>query len=198
MARRTTAEKAKTHEEILKRAARTFRAHGSAVGIGDVMHEAGLTHGGFYRHFSGKDQLFGDAVAFALDEISARLEKIALNAPRESALEAIISAYLSTEHLKHPETWCALAALGPDIARAPAAARKRLEGALGRYMERMMPFLPGADDAQRQQTFLLLFSGMSGAIAMARLIPDASAREHTIAMARTYYIETFARPKAEV
>lgn len=55
-----------------------------------------------------------------------------------------------------------------------------------------MPFMPGLDNAAHQQAFLLLFSGMSGAIAMIRLLPDATAREQALMLARAYYLESFA------
>ena len=57
MARRSSADKAETHERIVEHAAQAFREHGSGVGIGEVMKDLGLTHGGFYRHFESKDDL---------------------------------------------------------------------------------------------------------------------------------------------
>jgi TetR/AcrR family transcriptional repressor of nem operon len=74
--------KARSHENILAIAARSFRERdGDSSGIGTVMKKVGLTKGGFYRHFKSKDDLFVEAVARALDEmgrgmLEARLVKI--------------------------------------------------------------------------------------------------------------------------
>ena len=52
MARRSAAEKAERRTSAsLSTQRRRFGKHGSTVGIGEVMKELGLTHGGFYRHF---------------------------------------------------------------------------------------------------------------------------------------------------
>jgi len=134
MARRTAAEKADTHAAIVRQAAKLFRERGSGVGIADVMDDAGLTHGGFYRHFGNKDDLIVEAVSVALHELSERLTRAAERAEPGRELEAIITAYLSTDHLAHPESWCALAALAGDLGRLPSRARKRLDIALVEYI----------------------------------------------------------------
>ena len=52
-----------TREKILESARRLFNRNGySGVSIEEIMTDAGLTHGGFYRHFSGKDELYAAAV----------------------------------------------------------------------------------------------------------------------------------------
>jgi TetR/AcrR family transcriptional regulator, transcriptional repressor for nem operon len=47
------------------------------VGVADLMREAGLTHGGFYRHFGSRDDLVAEAVAAALAHGSKRAEAAA-------------------------------------------------------------------------------------------------------------------------
>ena len=192
MARRTAAEKADTHVRIIKQASRVFRARGSGVGIADVMDEVGLTHGGFYRHFESKDDLLVEAVSLSLHEIAERLVRAAEGAEPGREREAIITAYLSPEHLAHPETWCAVAALAGDLGRAPAAVRKRIDAAMVAYMERLAPYMPGASDEQRRAMGIVLLSGMSGAIAMIRAFGDKHMRESALAMVRDYYLRTFA------
>ncbi len=55
-------EAAETRRRIVKTAAAEFRRNGiHATGLSDVMAAAGLTHGGFYRHFDSKDQLVAEA-----------------------------------------------------------------------------------------------------------------------------------------
>ena len=45
-------DKAETHTRIVKVAAKRFRELGlEGIGVADVMKEAGVTVGGFYKHF---------------------------------------------------------------------------------------------------------------------------------------------------
>jgi TetR/AcrR family transcriptional repressor of nem operon len=192
MARRTAAEKAETHERIVEHAAKAFREHGSGVGIGEVMKELGLTHGGFYRHFESKDDLLVAAVSQALSDVADRLDRIAEKAEPSQQLASIITAYLSTEQLRHPETWCALATLASDIGRQSAAVRKRLDAALTDYMVRMAKYMPGGNEDERRGAFVVLFSGMSGAMAMARACGDKDMRERILSATRDFYLATFA------
>lgn len=193
MARRTAAEKADTHSAIVKQAAKLFLERGSGVGIADVMEDAGLTHGGFYRHFENKEDLVVEAVSLSLEQLADRLTRAAERAQTGHELEAIISAYLSTEHLAHPESWCALAALAGDLGRLPARARKRLDTALSEYMGRLIQYMPGRTIEEKRRDFVVLISGMAGAIAMLRAFGDKGMREGALAMTRDYYLSTFAR-----
>jgi TetR/AcrR family transcriptional repressor of nem operon len=191
MARRTAAEKAGTHAAIVRKAARLFLERGSGVGIADVMEEAGLTHGGFYRHFENKDDLIVEAVSLALRDLSERLTRAAQHAEQGRELEAIITSYLSSEHLAHPESWCALAALAGDLGRLPSRARKRLDSALTEYMGRLIGYMPGSTADEKQRNFIVLISGMAGAVAMLRVFGEKSAREAALSMVRDYYLKTF-------
>jgi len=59
--RKSRKEAAETRERIVKMAAREFNESGiQATGLAEIMAAAGLTHGGFYKHFSSKDQLVGE------------------------------------------------------------------------------------------------------------------------------------------
>lgn len=191
MARRSARDKAETHERILQHASEAFRGRGTGVGIGDLMKELGLTHGGFYRHFGSKEDLLVEAVTLALDEISERLDGVAQAAPGHE-MKAIISAYLSEDQLTHPEVWCALTTLAPEMGRQPADVRARLDAAMMRYAQRLARYMPGSTPEEKQQTFLILFSGMAGAISMARVLSNAGMQGQVLAMARGYYLRTFA------
>src|ERR1700737_1529496 len=114
--------KAENHERILSMAARSFRERGGdSSGIGTAMKKGGLKKGGFYRHFKGKDDLFLEAVARALDETGKGMVEVAKSAPEGQALRAIIERYLSTGHANSPGTGCVRAAPGRGLARNPVA-----------------------------------------------------------------------------
>ncbi len=192
MARRTASEKAETHAAIVRKAAKLFLERGSGVGIADVMEDAGLTHGGFYRHFSTKDDLIVEAVTLSLADLSERLKKAAERAEPGNELKAIISAYLSVEHLAHPESWCAIAALAGDLGRLPLRLRKRLDAALADYMGNFVDYMPGVSSEERTKNFIVLISGMAGAIAMLRIMGDKATRDAALSMLREHYLKAFA------
>src|SRR6201991_4700020 len=134
--RYTPEHKAQNHENILAVAARSFREHGGdSSGIGTVMKKVGLTKGGFYRHFENKDDLFVEAVARAFDEMGRGMVEAAKSAPEGQGLKVMIERYLSMRHVNSPGTGCVIATLGPELARKPAAVRKRIEAALDAYRE---------------------------------------------------------------
>jgi TetR/AcrR family transcriptional regulator, transcriptional repressor for nem operon len=96
-------QKAETHERIVDAAARSFREHGSeAQGVARLMKDVGLTHGGFYRHFESKEELYVDAIARGFQEAADRMVAVAAKAPHGEQLRAIIEHYLSMEHLEDP------------------------------------------------------------------------------------------------
>lgn len=185
--------KARSHEKILSMAARSFRERGGdSSGIGTVMKKVGLKKGGFYRHFSSKDDLFVEAVARALDETGRGMEEVAKAAPEGQALRAIIERYLSVGHLNSPGSGCVRAALGPELARKPASVRKRIELLLEAYRERLAPFLPGKTREERLAKCRLLFPSMAGVLMMIRVNTDTQVRERRLEEARKFFLKAFA------
>jgi len=88
--RKSREEAAATRVKIIETAARKFRAQGiDGIGLADLMAAAGLTHGGFYRHFDSKDALVAAACGVAATELTAGLEKAAAG---QSPAEAMVAA----------------------------------------------------------------------------------------------------------
>ncbi|MHC5544384.1 TetR/AcrR family transcriptional regulator, partial [Singulisphaera rosea] len=62
-------ETAETRRRILEVAAQEFRRKGIlGTGLAEIMAAAGLSHGGFYRHFASKDQLVAEAFAADMEQ----------------------------------------------------------------------------------------------------------------------------------
>jgi len=119
--------KAHTHARIVEAAASAFRAQGLAgVGVAEIMDRAGLTHGGFYAHFSSKDELLAEALEAAGREALASLSESADAVAAEDRLRAVVDTYLSAEHAEHPERGCPIAALAPELVRSDPKVRSRL------------------------------------------------------------------------
>src|ERR1700743_3627140 len=111
--------KAETHQKIVIDAARRVRAEGmTGTAVSAVMRDAGLTPGGFYKHFENKDELLIESLAQAFREISERMAQAAEQSPTGNAWQAMVKTYLSPEHCDHAECGCPLAALAPELARA--------------------------------------------------------------------------------
>ncbi|WP_460901675.1 TetR family transcriptional regulator, partial [Paraburkholderia jirisanensis] len=56
--RKSRQEAAETRQRIVDAASRRFRENGiDNTALADLMAEAGLTHGGFYKHFESKEQV---------------------------------------------------------------------------------------------------------------------------------------------
>ncbi|MEU0837657.1 TetR/AcrR family transcriptional regulator, partial [Streptomyces sp. NPDC005969] len=117
------AEKAASRERVLRIASRKVRAEGvTRPGIADLMKEAGLTHGGFYKHFDSRDDLIAQATAVALAEGSAKIER-ATRKNDQDPRAGLIDAYLAKQHRDAPATGCAL-----DGKRLPCGGPARVPG----------------------------------------------------------------------
>src|ERR1700756_4275704 len=96
--RKSRSETAKTRERIVTAATAEFRQHGiAATGLTDLMKAAGLTHGGFYRHFASKDQLVAEACSAAIATMAERVASSASRGWGRKGLQTAVADYLSTE-----------------------------------------------------------------------------------------------------
>src|ERR1700730_14400887 len=103
------AAKAASHDRILDIAAARIRRDGIAgLAVADLMNEAGLTHGGFYRHFDSREQLVDEATQKALSQGSDWTVASARMGGRRG-LTALVDGYLSPWHRDHPESGCVVA-----------------------------------------------------------------------------------------
>jgi TetR/AcrR family transcriptional regulator, transcriptional repressor for nem operon len=162
------ADKAASHERIVDVASRRIRCDGvDNFSVSELMNEAGLTHGGFYRHFDSRDELVAEAVAEALAQGSQRVHA-STERGQPPALAAIVDGYLSRLHRDKPETGCAVAALPTDIARANARARAAYSRQVGSYIELLTELTPAGD---RDEAHLIL-AALVGALVLARAVDD--------------------------
>jgi TetR/AcrR family transcriptional repressor of nem operon len=183
--------KQRTRERIVRAAARRFRSRGSqGAAIGDLMQDLHLTHGGFYRHFKSKDELFAEAFEHGHGEIFARILSAIEQAPKGEEVKALIDAYLSTEHCDNPGEGCPIAALATELARRSPRSRVRLafERGLRNRTHRISKYMPGASEEERERKARALMSGMAGTLAIARVITDDGDRRRFLDDARQFYL----------
>jgi TetR/AcrR family transcriptional regulator, transcriptional repressor for nem operon len=113
-------QKRDTHEKILESARRHFNRKGYAgVSIEEIMSDAGLTHGGFYRHFTGKEELYAAAVRQFLckKEPAAWQKRRQPSAATKPRARRIVDAYFSREHLEDRDGCCPLLGTASDVER---------------------------------------------------------------------------------
>lgn len=157
-----------TRAKMVETAARVLRRDGiAAAGMAGLMAEAGLTNGAFYAHFASKEALVAEAVVSALGDTRAAMAAKIAQAAEGQALDAVIDHYLDPRHVAHPEHGCAVAALGPELARRPESTRVAVDAAIDAIVATIATALPpGHHDSM--QAARSVFASMVGTIQLAR------------------------------
>ena len=156
---------------IVDAAARLYREKGlSGVGVAEITRDAGLTHGGLYRHFASKDALAREACLRAFEWTITPLDGLAPDGDASPAdrLQALVDSYLSTSHRDHPGEGCPAAALATDAARAGPEMSEVFAQGVERNIQRFMRVLEGEQPAQQRARTIAMLSGMVGGLALAR------------------------------
>lgn len=169
-------EKQQSRERIVAAAARLFREAGvQGASVADVMSAAGMTHGGFYRHFPDKDRLLVAAISSALEDLTRPL--LAAADPIE-AVRMFRARYLSQDHLESPGQGCPAAALGQDIARAGGDARAAFTDGLSELARGLARGL-GTEhqEGQARRRALREMAMLVGAVVLARAADGSLADE---------------------
>ncbi len=170
-------EKERTHGKIVASAARLLRERGvDNTSVADVMTDAGLTHGGFYRHFETKDDMVSAAIDSAFDQVLAMLADSRESGSEEPSIDAFAAVYLSDGHVTHPGVGCPVAALSTDVARAPQSVRQRFSSGVKRLVQALAAIGKGGAAQRRIRAYRQL-AMMAGAVMIARSSDDETAAE---------------------
>lgn len=176
--------KQETRERILETAGRLFREKGvDGVGVDQIMREAGLTHGGFYGHFASKEELVTEACAAAAEGATDHWRSVIDSAGPGCAFTAFVDAYLNGCG-EDAETGCAIALLGPDIARRGEVVRKA-------YTEQVSVFLDFLTDtfAFSRPHAIAIMSALVGGLSMIRASGDPGLAAETVSAVRNSVLE---------
>ncbi|MBT2301007.1 TetR/AcrR family transcriptional regulator [Variovorax paradoxus] len=168
-----TAAKEASHERIVCVAARAIRRSGyDGTGVADIMKEAGLTHGAFYAHFPSREAMLAEAAGQACAESAAAAVDTVASAPAERALESMLRAYLSKEHLEQVEMGCPLAALGSETPRQALEVRR----ATTRHIKAMVDLVarqsPDWGQPGAHEQALATIATLVGALVLARAVDE--------------------------
>ena len=161
--RRSNKEAARTREAIVAAAADHIRRTGIAeASLTDMMAAAGLTHGGFYRHFRNKEHLVAEALSAAGANSIATIDRNLA----KGGINAAIEAYLSTSHRDSPTPICPLAALGSEITRSGNKTKSAATDVLEKVFTTLAESEAGTD---KRGDAIAKFSTMMGAMILARI-----------------------------
>lgn len=172
-----------SRKRIIQEAARLMRERGiTATSIADVMTAAGMTTGGFYKHFKSKDDLTSAAVAAAFDGILAPLQRSAGQSGPAPARAAYIRQYLSDAHIANPGKGCPVATMGPDGGREADL----LGPEFTRGVEATLAFL-GAEEGSRADRAALIrqMATLIGTVVLARAVGEGRMRDEILAAAKS-------------
>ncbi|MFK0113803.1 TetR/AcrR family transcriptional regulator [Streptomyces sp. NPDC091217] len=162
------AEKAATRERVLRIASRKVRENGMAApGVAEIMQEAGLTHGGFYKHFASRDDLIAQAAATALAERPVEMEELA-GMSEQDRQAGLIDSYLGREHRDSPGIGCGLVTLGAAAGRGDQALKEAYERRVRGYLN----LFGGNDSEEARAEAMLTLSALVGATLIARAVAD--------------------------
>ena len=180
----TREQAAQNRERIVEAAAQLFRERGfDGIGVADLMKEAGLTHGGFYGHFSSKDDLIVEASARALTRSLALLSNLPERASGDP-LSTIAGAYLTSKHRDDPGTGCLLAALGSDVSRQGPAVRRAVTDHMRAAVELLTKLIPAKAKAARRQKAISTYATLVGAMVIARAVDNRELSQEILEAAR--------------
>jgi TetR/AcrR family transcriptional regulator, transcriptional repressor for nem operon len=194
--KKSRVETAETRKRIVEIASQEFKRSGiQATRVSEIMAAAGLTHGGFYRHFDSKEALLAEACAMAMghmaDNAHAAIEG------GDQAFTEYLNDFLSRNVHEDCEVACTFVTMGSELARTDERTRHTLSEGFRTWIE-ILARREGDEGAQAARADAMFkLSAMIGAVTMARIIDDPAFADEVLAQARDRLIEQSASARLE-
>src|SRR5262249_44365320 len=134
-----------------------------------------------------KDDLLAEAAKAGIDESIQYMLSIAALAPEGKKHEALIDAYLSKEHRDAPEAGCLIAALGAEASRQTPQFRRTFQEELRKHSRILGAFMPAKNPRVAARQSGALFSGMAGAMMVARILGPTPECDQFLEQARVLF-----------
>jgi len=168
--RKSKLEAAQTRDAVVASAAELIKRAGIAdASVADVMAAAGLTHGGFYRHFRNKEHLISEALSAAGEKTITTIGRIM----SKGGFNAAVDGYLSKSHRDSGTPICPFAACGSEIARSGKEAKTAATEVLERLFATLAGDAPDHREAEARANAIIALSTMIGAMTLARVVADS-------------------------
>ncbi len=163
-----------TRTRLLESGGSHAKEHGFVgSGMDALAAAAGVTTGSLYKHFEGKSDLFAALMRSELQRTAKRFSAIAPG-DVEAATKAL-AAYLSLNHVKHPEAGCVLPSLTPEVARADESVRDAFQSGMIAIRAIVADRFTGSSD-----TAWALIAQSVGAVMLARAMRDETVRRELL------------------
>ena len=181
--KKSKAETAETRKRIVEVAAKTFKSKGiHATGVAEIMASAGLSHGGFYRHFSSKEQLVAEACAASMDVLVGSAEAAAKGG--HEALLKHLEEFLSAEYRDDTLSGCPLVAMGSELVRADSETRHAASTGFEELIGVMAEWNQIKNQEAARDDAIFTLSSMIGAVTMARIVDSPELSDHILGIAK--------------
>ena len=155
-------------EKIEETTAKLIKERGIKVSIADLMAASGLTHGGFYKHYSSKDEFLTKICALVFDNSKEKWQNRIKDAPSRSiARQAIIRAYLSQENKNNVGNGCPIPSIAVDISRHDTS--EEMKASFEQGLEGLLDILTQLEDSDTaKEDAIYDMSAMVGALILSR------------------------------
>lgn len=168
---------AENRRRILDVASRLFKDKGfDAVSVAEVMKAAGLTHGGFYGHFTSKDDLVAQTLAQALSSDSVG----------DGEFNSFVRSYLAPRHRDNPGNGCPTAGLAAAVRHQTPAAKAVMTEGLRSQIARIERALPEQNAAEKRRAAIGSWAAMVGAVILARAVDDPELSDEVLQQTRAW------------
>jgi TetR/AcrR family transcriptional repressor of nem operon len=185
--RKSRKEAAETRERIVDTASAEFRRNGiGGTGLSGLMAAAGLTHGGFYKHFGSKDELVAETCVRASEGLIATIAAARADEADQRCLDTILADYLSASHRDDPSGMCPFAALGGEIARGSDAVRDAATDGFCKLVDAVAVEMGEPDPAAARSRALATLCTMVGAMTMSQMVNDPALSDEILHEARKH------------
>jgi TetR/AcrR family transcriptional regulator, transcriptional repressor for nem operon len=189
--RKSRQETAETRQRIVEAASVEFRRSGiDGTGLADLMAAAGLTHGGFYKHFESKEQVVEESLALAIETMVESMKRTASASSGKGGLHAVIADYLSVKFRDDVAGGCPFVALGSDVARSSDTVREATTTGFLKMVDIIAGQLDGMSPAAAKKEALSMLSTMIGAVTLARVVTDPDLSASILRQARKHLTQS--------
>lgn len=166
-------------------AAQKFCANGiHETGLASVMEAAGLTQGGFYRHFESKDRVLAESLESASRALVDNMSRVAGDEAKGAGLDSLVAAYLSPEHRDNVAEGCPYAALSSELARGSEEVRQVATQGLAAVVDAIAMQTGDSSAASGRDDAMFILATMVGALSLARMVDNPAFSDALLKQAR--------------
>lgn len=172
-------------ERIIDVASKKFRELGfDGIGVAELMREAGFTHGGFYGHFSSKEDLMMAACLRAFEQSRGKWDK--QNKAQPMSLKSFAAFYTKKLHRDVPAEGCPVPLLAVDVAHQADELRSIFSENLKANIQTLAESITDCSKADAKRKAMAAWSLLVGSMILARAVNDAKFSDQILDAAAEY------------